>query len=319
MGVRAIGFDTFGGPEVLREVDHPAPQVGASEVRIRVAAATVNNGDVILRRGHGMPFAGPAPWIPGMEAAGVVDAVGPGVEERFAVGDAVTGFVLPIDPRGGAYAELAVARADRVVAVPDGATLAQAATLPMNGLTAQALLDALQLTPGSTIAVIGAVGAVGGYVVQLATAAGHTVIADAAPADTELVRSLGAAQVVERGDRVLEGIRQAAGGDVDGLALAVAPQLDAASAVRRRGAVSSAVGFASRSQIATAATRGVRLAPVRVDLLPDTSPALEHQRRLVERGALSLRVADELPAAAAAVAHRRLEAGGLRGRLVLRF
>lgn len=304
--MRAIGFDTFGGPEVLHEIERPDPPVGAGEVRIRVEAATVNNGDAMLRRGEVDSLQTPPPWIPGMEAAGVVDAVGTGAP--FAIGDPVTAFVLPIDPRGGAYAELAVTQAARVTRAPIGASVAQAATLPMNGLTAQLMLDALRLDEPATVAVIGAAGAVGGYVVQLAKAAGHRVLADAAPHDRQLVLDLGADELLPRGDHALAGLR------VDGVALAVMPWLDAVGAVRPGGVVATAVGYEHPFR-----QRSVDVVGIRVDFDRDPAPKLTRLRELAERGVLTLRVAEELPATEAADAHRRLEAGGLRGRLVLRF
>ncbi|MGI5191987.1 NADP-dependent oxidoreductase [Promicromonospora sp. CA-289599] len=315
--MRAIGMTTFGGPDVLRELDHPEPAVGDDEVRIHVAAATVNNGDLLMRRGEVHQLRHDAPWVPGMEAAGVVDAVGVRAADRFRVGEAVTAHVWPIDPRGGAYGELAVADVNRVVRVPRGASIAQAATLPMNGLTAYQTVEAMGLERPGTVAVIGAAGAVGGYIVQLAVAAGHRVIADAADTDRALVESLGAHVVVPRGDGVVDAIR-AAVGEVDAAALAAMPTLDVAEIVRSGGVVASVLGFSDPGQ-AQSARRRVRFAPVLVDAIADPAPRLRHLSELTESGELTLRVADELPAEDAPEAHRRLESGGVRGRIVLRF
>ncbi|WP_328532071.1 NADP-dependent oxidoreductase [Nocardioides sp. NBC_00368] len=316
--MRAIGMKTFGGPDVLRELDHPEPAVGDDEVRIHVAAATVNNGDLMMRRGEVHQLRHDAPWVPGMEAAGVVDAVGARAADRFRVGEAVTAHVWPIDPRGGAYGELTVADMNRVVHVPRGTSIAQAATLPMNGLTAYQTLEAMGLERPGTVAVIGAAGAVGGYIVQLAVAAGHRVVADAAEADRPLVESLGAHVVVPRGHGVVDAIR-AAVGEVDAIALAAMPTLDAAEVVRPAGAVASVFGFGDSVQVMAARSRHVRLAPVWVDAIAEPAPMLRHLGELAERGELTLRVADELPAEDAPEAHRRLESGGVRGRIVLRF
>ncbi|GAA3207123.1 NADP-dependent oxidoreductase [Microbacterium terregens] len=317
--MRAIGFEEFGGPEVLHEIDYPDPEPRSDEVRIRVEAATVNSGDTYMRKGQVGSLGHRPPWVPGMEAAGVVERVGPVAAQRFAVGDPVTAFVIPTDPRGGAYGELAVTSASRVIEVPRGATVAEAATLPMNGITAQLLLDAMDLRPRSIVAVIGAAGAVGGYVVQLAHTSGHTVIADAGESDQELLAGLGADFLVPRGAGVLDAIRLVADGDVDGVALAAAPWLNAASIVHSGGVVATAVGIAESAQLSSARRRGVRIVPVRVDLEPDPAAILERLRDLTQAGALRLRVAAELPARDASEAHRRLEAGGLRGRQVLRF
>lgn len=316
--MRAIGMKTFGGPDVLRELDHPEPTVGDDEVRIHVAAATVNNGDLMMRRGEVHQLRHDAPWVPGMEAAGVVDAVGARAADRFRVGETVTAHVWPIDPRGGAYAELTVADMNRVVRTPHGASIAQAATLPMNGLTAYQVVEAMGLGQAGTVAVIGAAGAVGGYVVQLAVAAGHRVVADAADADRALVESLGAHVVVPRGGGVVDAIRTAVG-EVDAVALAAMPTLDVAEIVRLGGAVVSVFGFADPAQVMSARRRRVRLAPVVVDAIAEPAPMLRHLSELVESGELTLRVADELPAEDASEAHSRMEAGGIRGRIVLRF
>jgi NADPH:quinone reductase-like Zn-dependent oxidoreductase len=103
------------------------------------------------------------PYVPGMEAAGVVDEVGEGVTTGVKVGDSVLGLVIP---RGdhGAYREQIVLNAQSVVPVPAGKSFAEASTLPMNGLTARMSLDLLNLSPGQTIAVTGAAGAYGGSV-----------------------------------------------------------------------------------------------------------------------------------------------------------
>src|ERR1700760_4576908 len=119
-----------------------------------------------------------------MDAAGVIDGVGDGAD--WAIGEAVMVIVVATGPRGGAYAEYIIVPADSVARVPAGMDLVAAATLPMNGLTARYSLDQLALKPGDTIAVTGAAGCYGGYVVELAKADGLRVIADASEADEEL-------------------------------------------------------------------------------------------------------------------------------------
>ncbi|AFP39676.1 NADPH:quinone reductase related Zn-dependent oxidoreductase [Mycolicibacterium smegmatis MC2 155] len=203
--MRAVGVAEYGGPEVLKLVEVPRPVTGPGQIRIRVYAATVNPGDTVLRTGHldDVLRSGPLtpPYIPGMEAAGVVDEIGHEVQTDLRPGDRVMTMVMPIDPTGGAYAEYLVVAPDQVTRAPAGSTHAEAATLPMNGLTARLALDVLDLAPGETVAVTGAAGAVGGYAIQLAKVDGLRVIADAAPADSSLVADLGADQIVARGDR----------------------------------------------------------------------------------------------------------------------
>ena len=133
-----------------------------------------------------------------MDAAGTIESVGEGVE-RLRVGDEVMVAVSPRRPEGGAQVELLVVPQASVVAVPDGVTLGQAATLPMNGLTAKLGLDLLGLQRGQTLAVTGAAGLLGSYVIALGKALGVRVIADAKPEDETLVSSFGADVVVPRG------------------------------------------------------------------------------------------------------------------------
>src|SRR6202034_3832545 len=206
--MRAVGLFTHGGPEVLQLVELPEVHAGQGQVRIRVHAATVNPTDVMVRNGARaeQQKADPPPYVPGMEAAGLVDEVGSGVPDRLKVGDPVMAIVVPKGSHG-AYREQIVLDALSVVRAPTGKTYPEAASLPMNGLTARLSLDLLQLSPGQVIAVTGAAGAYGGYVVQLAKAEGLMVIADASEHDEKLVASLGADIVVRRGDDVASRIR----------------------------------------------------------------------------------------------------------------
>ena len=201
--IRASGLFTHGGPEVLQVVELPEVHAGPGQVRIRVHAATVNPTDVGVRNGTRaeQQKADPPPYVPGMEAAGIVDEVGSGVPDKLKVGDAVMAIVVPKGSHG-AYREQIVLDARSVVRAPTGKTHPEACSLPMNGLTARQSLDLIKLSPGQVIAVIGAAGAYGGYVVQLAKAEGLTVIADASEKDEKLVTSLGADIVVRRGDDV---------------------------------------------------------------------------------------------------------------------
>ena len=147
--MRAVVITKPGGPEVLAVADLPVREPGEGEVRIAVKAAAVNPTDIGLRERGG---AGDPPWVPGMDAAGMIESVGPGVD-RLTVGEEVMAVASPRRPEGGAQQELLVVPAASVVAIPDGATLTQAATLPMNGLTATRGLDMLGLKAGDTLAV----------------------------------------------------------------------------------------------------------------------------------------------------------------------
>jgi NADPH:quinone reductase-like Zn-dependent oxidoreductase len=309
--MHAVGITRFGGPDVLEAVALPVPEPGAGQVRVRVAAAAVNPADTVLRAGvHGVPYGDP-PWVPGMDLAGTVEAAAPGTGWR--VGERVMAAVSPAGRHGGAQASYVVVSPGALARVPGGIDLTEAATLPMNGLTARRALDLLALPAGGTLAVTGAAGAVGGYVVQLAAAEGLRVIADAAPADEELVRGLGAHVVVPRGPDVAAAIRGAVPGGTAALVDAAVMGGAVLPAVRDGGQVMAVRPFAGAPE------RGITVTVVHVDDYLQAGDKLAALADLAARGILTLRVADVLTAGCAAEAHRRLEAGGVRGRLVLSF
>jgi NADPH2:quinone reductase len=312
--MRAVGFMRYGGPEVLEIYDVPEIHAGPGQVRIRNHAATVNPADIMVRSGAlSEQQKGIAPpFVPGMEAAGIIDEIGEGVTTGVKVGDSALGLVLPHGSHG-AYREQLVLNAQSVVRVPAGKSLAEACTLPMNGLTARMSLDLLRLSPGQTIAVTGAAGAYGGYVIQLAKAEGLVVIADASEKDESLVKSLGADIVVRRGDDVANRIREHFAQGVDGLADGAVLNELVVPAVRTGGAFTSVRGFQAKPQ------RDIRFSRTFVFHYDGKFDKLYQLRREVENGTLSLRLAATYPKEQAAAAHKRLEAGGTRGRLVIEF
>jgi NADPH:quinone reductase len=319
--MKVVGTFEYGGPDALRVAELPDPQAGAGEVRIRVHAASVNPADTLIRAGdiHAMLTDHPVPIRPGMDAAGVLDQIGPATVTDLHLGDRVIAMVNPTEPGGGAYAEYLVLPASRVIRAPAGSTHAEAATLPMNGLTARRALDDLGLAPGDTLAVTGAAGAVGGYAVAIAHAEGVRVIADASEADEELVRSLGADVVVGRGADVADRFLAAAPGGVDALldtALIGAPVLPA---IRDGGRLALVRTVGERGMASGIPDDRVRVSHVNVIAYSDARDKLEEILALAEKGVLVLRVAKIFPAERAADAHRLLEAGGVRGRPVIEF
>ncbi|MEU4466832.1 NADP-dependent oxidoreductase [Streptomyces sp. NPDC024017] len=310
--MKAVGFTEFGGPEVLQVLELPAPDTGPGEVRIRVHAATVNTVDALQRSGPSGSSDAQPPFVPGMEAAGVVDRIGPGTDTDLKVGDRVMAIVLPGGSRG-AYAEQVVVPADSVVRAPHGATDVQAASLPMNGLTARLALDTLDLEPGQTVAITGAAGAVGGYAVQLAKADGLRVVADASEQDEALVKELGADVVLRRGAEYPDRVRAEIPDGVDGLVDGASLSGLTARAVRDGRRVVTLRGFDSPGE------RGVVFEPIVVFRYARERAKLDRLRQQVEEGRITLRVAKTLPAEQAAEAHRLLAAGGIRGRLILTF
>lgn len=309
--MRVTGVDEWGGPEVLREFEVPDPHAGPGEVRIAVRAAAVSPTDTLLRSGARAEMLKdePVPHVPGMDAAGVVDEVGEGVD-RLGVGDEVMAVLLPRGTRGG-YAQYVVLPAASVVHKPVNTSFAEASTIPMNGLTAQLALDLLDLPEGATIAVTGAAGAFGGYVVELAKIRGLRVLADSSEADEGLVRSLGADVVVRRGDDVADRFLAECPGGVDAVAdgSLQAPLL--LRAIRDGGAIATVRGWEGPTE------RDIAAHPVWVRDYVEATESLDELRRLVEEGRVTVRVAAEIPADRASEAHAALEAGGRRGRFVL--
>ena len=313
--MRVAGVIEFGGPEALQVVEVPDPPApGPGEIKIRVHAATVNPTDTYLRNGSYRRMLGDRkpPYVAGMDAAGVVAGLGEGVT-GFSVGDRVMAIVMPTRPEGGAYAEQIVVPAGSVAHAPKGSTHAEAATLPMNGLTARLSLDRLALQPGQTLAVTGAAGCYGGYMVQLGKADGLRVVADASEADEELVRNLGADEVVRRGDDVAANIRAVAADGVDGLADGSVQNTLVLSAVRDGGGVATIRPFQGETE------RDITIHPIWVSEYATAGDKLDQLRQLADNGAITLRVAQTFPAEQAGEAHRLLEKGGTRGRLVIEF
>ena len=297
----------LGGPEVLQVTELPEPTAGPGQVVVRIRAVCVHPADVAATTGQ-IPL-GPdtPPFAPGWDIAGEVASVGPGTAD-FGVGDRVVGMIPWYSTRGapGGYAEFVAADTDWLVRLPDGLDFVSAATVPLNAQTAHQGLSlvALALLPaGSSLLVTGASGGVGGFATQLAVQSGYRVLAQASHEDEQWVRGLGAHEVVSRS------VEAATAGPVAAVFDAVPFGEAAAAAVEDRGVV-----VATRPTPAIVPARGVRqeLQLIRLDreLLAD----LVGQ---VAAGRLRTRVADTMPLTEAADAHRRVLAGGLRGKLVL--
>ena len=313
--MRGVGVMEFGGPEALEVVELPETHAGPGEVRLRVYAATVNPTDTFVRggaRADALRASGPPPYIPGMDAAGVVDEVGEGTETELQVGDAAMAMVIPSGSHG-AYRESIVLQADAVSRAPSGASHAEASTLPMNALTARLSLDQLALSPGQTIAVTGAAGCYGGYMVQLAKADGLRVIGDASEKDEQLVSELGADIVVPRGDDISDQIRQVLPEGVDALADGAVQNELAVGAVRDGGGFASVRGWRGNGE------RNIQFHVTWVFEYDRRADLLDRLREQVEEGAVTLRVAATYPAEQASETHRRLKQGGTRGRFVITF
>ncbi len=306
----------FNGPQALKVYDVPERHAGPGEVRLKVAAATVNPTDTYTPTGAGGRSKAQSkfdpPYVPGMDAAGVIDEIGEGTETELRVGDRAMAIVLPQGSHGG-YSESLVLPAGSVAKAPRGSSHVEAATLPMNGLTARLALDLLGLRPGQTLLVTGAAGAFGGYTVQLAKAEGLRVIADASEADAQLVQDLGADVVLRRGDDLAARVREIEPDGVDAVADGALLNDLIVPAIRDGGALAAVRGYNAPHE------RGIISHEVWVREYLEAQEALDKLRQQVEDGAVTLRVARTFPPEGAGDAHEILGAGGVRGRLVLEF
>jgi len=312
--MRAVGLFEHGGPEVLQVVDLPSVDAGPGQVRIRNYAAAVNPTDIVGRNGMRAEIQkkDPPPYVPGMDAAGVVDQIGEGVETGIGIGDRVMAMVVPRASHG-AYREQIVLDQRAVVKAPAGASHAEACTLPMNGLTARLSLDLLDLSPGQVIAVTGGPGAYGGYVIQLAKADGLTVIADAGESDRSLLEALGADVIIDRGEGFAEKIREHFPDGVDGLADGALLNELAIGAVKNGGGFTAIRGYKGEEQ------RDIKFTATWVTRYDGEYEKLDRLREQAESGEVTLRVAETVSPENAALAHERLEGGGTRGRMVIEF
>jgi NADPH:quinone reductase-like Zn-dependent oxidoreductase len=217
--MKAFTLDSFDTPPGLRE-DLPAPTPAANEVLVRVRASSVNGADGAIAAGMlGGMVDHEFPVVLGRDFAGVVERVGSGVT-RYTEGDEVYGFLPAANPtvHDGTWTELIVVPEDNFVArKPAGVELAAAGAAPLAGITAMSALDALDLSEGDTVLVVGANGGVGSFAVQLAAHAGATVIAPGLPEDEDYLRDLGASELLERDADIAAVVRERYPDGVDAL------------------------------------------------------------------------------------------------------
>jgi len=305
----AVTYTGRGGYDVIKIADRTVRAPKAGEVRISVHAAAVNPTDILLRD----PAPGVEAWpvVPGVDAAGTIESVGPSVP-RLHVGQKVMAVTIPRRLDGGAQAQHIVVPAASVAPIPANATLSEAATLPMNGLTALLALELADLKAGQTLAISGGAGLLAHYTIALARRRGLKVIADAKPAEVELVRSYGADEVVERGDDFAAAIRRVAPDGADALLDTAVLGEKAFGALRDNG-----VYLPVRMWGDKPGERDLTIKQVLVYHAFERTEWLELLREVVEAGDIRLRVTREYSIHEVADAQRALEAGGLRGRPVI--
>ncbi|GAA3454655.1 NADP-dependent oxidoreductase [Dactylosporangium matsuzakiense] len=299
--MEAIVFEQFGGPAVLRLASCEVPEPGPGQVRLRVRAAGLNQLDWKIRNGWlEQVYPTVFPKIPGIEAAGVIDALGPGVTD-LAVGDEVLALTDT-----GSYARYALATA--AVRKPAGLDWPTAAALPVSGETALRVLGALGVKDGETLLIHGAAGAVGGIAVQLAASLGAVVIGTASPGNHGYLRSLGALPVAY-GEGLVERVRALAPQGVDAVFDAAGAGVLADSVALRGG---------TEARIVTIADPAARELGITFSAGDGTGAgALAEVARRAAAGDLRVEVARVYPLAEAAAAQEQSATGHTRGKLVL--
>jgi NADPH:quinone reductase-like Zn-dependent oxidoreductase len=311
--MRAIAEDEFGGPVAL--MDLPAPEIGADEVLIRVRAAGVNPFDWKVADGelrdeleHRFPL------ILGFDAAGVVERVGAGVT-GLAEGEEVYGYLFKPVVGGGAYAEYVGAPTAIVARKPESVGFAEAAALPMPGLTAMDLVDAVDPKEGKTVLVVGATGGVGSYAVQLAARRGARVIATARQANEEFARGLGATETVDHARKnLVDAVRMAHPGGIEAIIDVVSDRevLGHMSGLLKEGGRLASSVYAADGE--SLAERGIRA--TNVGMQPDAR-RLEELARMVDAGELTVRLERTFPLERASEALEESRTGHVRGKIVL--
>lgn len=313
--MKAVYYARFGGAELLKVGDLPAPEPQPGEVLIRVRAAGVNPIDWKLREGHFkavFPYA--FPIIPGWDAAGEVAGVGADVT-GFVPGARVMAYCRKPTVQWGCYAEYVTMPAEAVAHTPAGLDDRQAAALPLVGLTAwQALVETARVQPGQSVFINAASGGVGSIAVPLARHLGARVIAVCGPANADYVRQLGAHDVID--------YRAA---DVTAATLALAPEgvdvmLDGVGGealaaaypmVRRGGTIVALNNPPDPDACAARDITGVRL------FSTPNGAQIARVAALVAEGALPVGDLHFMPLEQAAEAQRLSQAGHVRGKIVL--
>ena len=327
---RAVVLRQFGGPEGFELVESPLPSAGPGEVRVRVLAASVQFTDVLLRTGKYPDLKQKPPLVLGYDVVGEIDEVGTGVSE-LEVGERVADLTIT-----GSYARYRTLRADRVVRVPAQVDAAEVAALVLSWATAYQLLHrSAHVKQGERVLVFGATGAVGQALLVLGALAGLKMWGAARPEHFERVRSLGATPVDSRPEH--------AGGlanpGFDAVFDGVGEQgFESSWGCVRRGGRLIAFGFTQPARSgASMLSLGFWLLRLRLwNVLPNGRTArfysitalrkrhpewyradLEKLFKLLAHGQIHPRIAERISLSDVPDAHRRIEAGGLDGKIVI--
>ncbi|WP_204745537.1 NADP-dependent oxidoreductase [Glycomyces paridis] len=306
--MRAVTQSVLGGTEVLELADVPRPEPHYGEVLVRVHAASLNPVDPAARE-LGL-YIGAPPFTLGWDVSGTVAAIGEGVT-RFRVGDAV--FGMPRFPhRAGAHAEFVTGPARHFAAKPQALSHVEAAAMPLTGLTAwQALIDRAGLSAGQTVLIHAAAGGIGHLAVQIAKAAGATVIGTASAPNRDFVLGLGADEVIDyRSEDFTATVK-----DVDvALSTLGGDVAERSVSVLKDGGVLCQCHYSTRDRAFPEAVR--RGIDTRFMLVEPDPVGLGALADLVEAGRLRPHVAKVFALEEFAAAHAAMEAGGFPGKIV---
>ncbi|WNO73263.1 NADP-dependent oxidoreductase [Streptomyces sp. AM8-1-1] len=307
--MRALGQNTYGGPEVLEEVEVERPEPIGNEILVAVHAAGLNPTD--WKHRAGMMRVGEPPFTLGWDVSGVVEAVGAGVT-LHQPGDEVFGM-LPYPNGHGAHAEYVTAPARAFVPKPSTLSHIEAAALPLASMTAwQVLVDTAEVRPGQRVLVHAAAGGVGHLAVQIAKARGAYVIGTASAAKHDLVLGLGADEVIDY--RTQDFVAEARDMDVVLDPFLGEDRLRSLETLRPGGLLVSILPLEFAQVEARAAELGVRATAMQVEY---DHTGMTGVAALVESGQLRPHVATTYPLAEAAKAHAEGETGRVAGKLVL--
>ena len=306
--MKAVRVHRFGPPEVIALEDVPKPEPNNGEVVVEVKAAGIGPWDALIRSGKSA-LPQPLPLVLGSDLSGVIDSIGPGVEQ-FKVGDEV--FGVTNERFTGAYAEYALAKAAMIAPKPKSLNHTHAASVPVVAVTAwQMVFDFARLSSGQSVLIQGGAGNVGGYAVQFAKLAGALVIATTSAKDVSYVRSLGGVGVIDyRATRFEERVKETdavidtVGGDT----------LDRSYGVLKRGGI--VVSSAAQPSNEKAEHHGVRAVFFLVQV---TTERLRKIAELIDAEKLRTEVGEVLWLDEARKGHEMLEgAPHRRGKIVIK-
>jgi NADPH2:quinone reductase len=326
--MKALVLDRFGGPGEFRLAELPRPEPGSGQVLVKVAYAGVNPADWKDREGHTAAFFDISfPHIIGFDAAGTVADTGPGVSE-FSVGDRV--FTASDHGQGapGSYAEYLLVSKERLAKVPDGIDLQSAAAVPIAALTAWQALHAADkgaLESGQSVLIHGASGGVGGFAVQMARLAGARVATTCSAANLDYVSGLGSELALDyRKDDITGALAEWAPSGLDLVIDAVGGDTlqDPLALLKPGGRLVSIATLVADGDVAADMAAAANLGCQKILAIMDDSRAGEELSRIithVEVGEIRLPPVQCFEMTDVAAAHELIQAGHVRGKLVLRI